>query len=31
MKNNNNEILVITILSGDVGINVVKTIVIPEL
>ena len=31
MKNNKNEILVITILSGDVGINVVKTIVIPEL
>ena len=31
MKNNNNEILVITILSGDVGINVVKTIVISEL
>ena len=31
MKYNNNEILVITILSGDVGINVVKTIVIPEL
>jgi len=31
MKNNNNEILVITILPGDVGIKVVKTIVISYL
>ena len=31
MKNNNNEILVITILSGNVGINIVKTIVISDL
>jgi hypothetical protein len=31
MMDNINEIFVITVLPGDVGINVVKTIVIPEL
>jgi hypothetical protein len=31
MINNINEIFVVTVLSGNVGVDIVKTIVIPEL